>query len=152
MPFVEIHPNTQRRDRIMLSPRRGGGCWIGFGADVVRRNKLGTGQRVRVLIDVDATPRLIRIVRDDQGPFAIRALKAGAGVLAIPAPPGISVPATFERARAEWDEVSDRGVDAIEIEMPREWQAPRVVAHQPVGNGRTPPGKAVTLPRVREPA
>lgn len=147
MAFVELKPKSGTADFIRIAPRRGGGISVAIGAETLSRNRLGKAQRVRVLVDATAMPRLLRIARDDKGPWEIRRTKAGTGVLALPWPQGLPA-ATFDKALCEFDEHAEPGGDCIDVELPRELQRREAVSHQPVGNGAIQSAKPVSLPRV----
>lgn len=118
MPFVEMQPGKAGAEFVRMSQMRGGHVVVSMSALVAKRNGLDKGSKCRVLADLDARPRLLRIVVDKAGSFGVRITKGGAAVVVVGKFSGLEK-VKFERSDVEFDECQDdKGKAAIDIELP----------------------------------
>ncbi|MGE3064135.1 MAG: hypothetical protein AB7K67_00995 [Hyphomicrobiaceae bacterium] len=124
MPWIELKPGKEGIERITLSQLRGGNLIVGMSAAVARRNKIGADTRLRVLADLEASPRVVRLVVDPAGPFKVRTLKGDSATIIIGKLPGLGHIRVI-KAECEFDEMTDEKKHiVVEIELPKALQVP----------------------------
>lgn len=148
MAWTEMEPGRAGVERVRVSRMRGGSVLVSMSAAVAKRNKLGTGTKVRVFVDLEGTPRQVRIVVDPAGGFKVRVTKGGGAVVVVGKLSGFEHVA-FERTDCEFDECTDEKKRvAIDVELPKALQpqarpmagASAVPARPPVQSARLPDG------------
>lgn len=131
MRWVELKPGKAGAERVTVGVTKRGTICVGLGAAVAERNKLRSGGKVRVMADLESSPRMLRIVVDAAGQFAFRQGRGGSGVVAVPPLSGLSH-IRFDKVEAEWDECTDeKGRPAINIELPKALQVPEKPVEPP---------------------
>lgn len=129
MAWQELVPGRAGKEAITISTGRGGRVFVGISAIVAKRNKLVAESRCRVLVDLEASPRVLRIVADPYGAFRVAGLKGDAVRLALAALPGLGH-IRVEKTSCLFDEDDVQGKPALDIELPKALQVPEKPAAQ----------------------
>ena len=130
MAWEELQPGKAGSELVRLSRMKGGTAVLAVSAVVAKRCKLVTGAKVRVLADLEASTRKLRVVVDPAGAFGVRITKGGAAVVVVGKLSGLAHIA-FERSELVWDEdTDDKKRPVIEVELPKALQ---VQAKPPIG-------------------
>lgn len=122
MPFVELAPPVKDNDRISISQhKKSGKLTVALSSVVALRNKISGDSRLRVAVDMEASPRVMRLTLDLKGPF--KAVKKIKNSVTISLPKIAHMPPLEERVYVEFDEDKLDDLHYIDIELPALWQA-----------------------------